>query len=228
MDVLGHTQLLDQGDQAAGALSALGIRSGDYVAVLLPMCLESVVVTLACIQLGATRVTLPVDNDLSLVRDRIHSSGTRVVITAGTCRVDGRRHGVKAGLDRALWGCPAVRHVLVVPQLPGPVPWTPGRDRWWHEALRTNPRAPRAHPQLPRSARPYPEDMSSTPKPSAPRPESLAPARSADPVVALVFDDPLERRSADDADHGWGERPEETGSAADLLRFLDEKPPHHL
>ncbi|WP_255950211.1 hypothetical protein [Streptomyces odontomachi] len=50
-----------------------------------------------------------------------------------------------------------------------------------------------------------------------------------DPKDALVFDDPLNQRSSDDTDQGWGERP--TGgddSAAELARFLNEKPPHHL
>ncbi|CAM5310506.1 hypothetical protein SVIOM342S_03261 [Streptomyces violaceorubidus] len=63
---------------------------------------------------------------------------------------------------------------------------------------------------------PYPGSMSSTPdpEPRAPRP-------------ALVFDDPLDRQSSDDTDRGWGERPE-ADSTADLKRFLDEKPPHHL
>jgi hypothetical protein len=49
------------------------------------------------------------------------------------------------------------------------------------------------------------------------------------PKPRLVFDDPLDQQSSDDTDRGWGERPSEGGdSAADLARFLDEKPPHHL
>ncbi|MEV1078390.1 hypothetical protein ACWD1Y_03405 [Streptomyces sp. NPDC002814] len=49
------------------------------------------------------------------------------------------------------------------------------------------------------------------------------------PKPALIFDDPLDQQSADDTDRGWGERPGADGSsAADLKRFLDEKPPHHL
>ncbi|GAA1899750.1 hypothetical protein [Streptantibioticus ferralitis] len=52
---------------------------------------------------------------------------------------------------------------------------------------------------------------------------------SPDPAPRLVFDDPLDRPSADDSDDGWGERPTGTGGgAAGLARFLDEKPPHHL
>jgi hypothetical protein len=63
---------------------------------------------------------------------------------------------------------------------------------------------------------------------------STAPARDprdskTDPKDALVFDDPLSQQSSDDTDRGWGERPGSSGdSAADLARFLDEKPPHHL
>ncbi len=50
-----------------------------------------------------------------------------------------------------------------------------------------------------------------------------------DPKDAIVFDDPLTQRSSDDTDQGWGDRPSHSiGCSADLARFLDEKPPHHL
>ncbi len=48
-----------------------------------------------------------------------------------------------------------------------------------------------------------------------------------EPKPALIFDDPLDQQSSDDTDHGWGER-RDRDSVADLKRFLDEKPPHHL
>ncbi|WP_329457372.1 hypothetical protein [Streptomyces sp. NBC_01497] len=60
--------------------------------------------------------------------------------------------------------------------------------------------------------------------PASASPSSALPARP-----GLVFDDPLDQRSADDSDDGWGERPAvNSGTAADLARFLDEKPPHHI
>ncbi|WP_030668494.1 hypothetical protein [Streptomyces cellulosae] len=50
-----------------------------------------------------------------------------------------------------------------------------------------------------------------------------------EPKPELIFDDPLDQQSSDDTDRGWGERPGAGGdSAADLKRFLDEKPPHHI
>ncbi|MEU9363259.1 hypothetical protein [Streptomyces avermitilis] len=58
--------------------------------------------------------------------------------------------------------------------------------------------------------------MSTAPEPSVPK-------------AALIFDDPLSQQSSDDTDRGWGERPGvDSDSAADLKRFLDEKPPHHI
>lgn len=63
--------------------------------------------------------------------------------------------------------------------------------------------------------------------------------RPEDPAARLQFDDPLSLRSADDSDSGWDEGRTgdggtgrgtggTPGDAADLARFLDEKPPHHI
>ncbi|WP_250301823.1 MULTISPECIES: hypothetical protein [unclassified Streptomyces] len=66
--------------------------------------------------------------------------------------------------------------------------------------------------------------MSST---SAPGPRDDEQPRPR-PKPTLIFDDPLDQQSPDDTDRGWGERPSSTDGAADLARFLDEKPPHHI
>ncbi|MEV0368306.1 hypothetical protein AB0I10_00475 [Streptomyces sp. NPDC050636] len=76
--------------------------------------------------------------------------------------------------------------------------------------------------------------MSTTPEPEAAPAPQTPPAEPAArpaprPAAALIFDDPLNQQSSDDTDRGWGERPAGgADSAADLARFLDEKPPHHL
>ncbi|MEU9252620.1 hypothetical protein AB0D66_12340 [Streptomyces sp. NPDC048270] len=67
--------------------------------------------------------------------------------------------------------------------------------------------------------------------PAAPDPQhgpAVPPKTEPKPKPRLVFDDPLDQQSSDDTDRGWGERPAAGGSAADLARFLDEKPPHHI
>ncbi|MDH2389055.1 hypothetical protein QCN29_09675 [Streptomyces sp. HNM0663] len=73
--------------------------------------------------------------------------------------------------------------------------------------------------------------MSTAPAPGPRAAERLRQKSSPDPASTpkLIFDDPLDQQSADDTDRGWGERAPGSGdSAADLARFLDEKPPHHL
>ncbi|MDA5283136.1 hypothetical protein [Streptomyces sp. Isolate_45] len=79
--------------------------------------------------------------------------------------------------------------------------------------------------------------MSTAPasEPQSPQPETEArPAKPeakptpAKPKPRLVFDDPLDQQSSDDTDRGWGERAPAGGGTADLARFLDEKPPHHI
>ncbi|MFR9725338.1 AMP-binding protein [Streptomyces sp. MS19] len=208
-DVVSHAQLLWQGGRVAGTLARLGVGAGDAVAVQLPMGLESIAVTVGIIQLGARRVSLPITQQSAFARDRVRESGARVAIAADACQAEGRVYAVKAALDRLLTQCPDIHTVLVVPQHARPVPWTPGRDRWWHEALAEGAE----------TAPPYPGRMTSAPSPH--RPEDAA------PPAAIVFDDPLVQRAADDTDEGWGEglRDDSTG---DLVRFLSEKPPHHL
>lgn len=76
------------------------------------------------------------------------------------------------------------------------------------------------------SAAPDPLPESAATPPQAPAPASSTPAPR--PRPRLIFDDPLDQQSSDDTDRGWGERPPAGGSAADLARFLDEKPPHHI
>ncbi|MBB0245930.1 AMP-binding protein [Streptomyces alkaliphilus] len=223
-DVLNHAELLDRWERAARALSGLGVRAGSRVAVLLPMGLESVVVTLACVSLQAVRVSLAADEPPARLAHRLRTSGAMVVVTPDALAGDGRPVAVKASLERALGGCPGVRGVVVVHHHPRPVPWTPGRDHWWHEL--TDREA--GH------SRPYPGDMTSFPSggdldggppgPGGPDPLATPPARR----VPLIFDDPLSGAAPDDTDLGWGERPAGIGGGDDLARFLDEKPPHHL
>ncbi|GAA2496561.1 hypothetical protein [Streptomyces gobitricini] len=90
-----------------------------------------------------------------------------------------------------------------------------------------NPQDPK-NTQSPDSADPDSHNGPDSPSAPADPTSPAGPARPRKRTPALIFDDPLDQTSADDTDRGWGERPPAGGSAADLARFLDEKPPHHL
>lgn len=68
-------------------------------------------------------------------------------------------------------------------------------------------------------------DPGTEPTESAGKPHPKQPSNAA---ARLIFDDPLSQQSSDDTDTGWGERSASGSGPADLARFLDEKPPHHL
>jgi hypothetical protein len=55
--------------------------------------------------------------------------------------------------------------------------------------------------------------------------QAASPGRRPLPA-GLVFDDPLDRRTADDTDIGWGESPA-ASRGRDLEWYLSQKPPHH-
>ncbi|MFT2015506.1 AMP-binding protein [Streptomyces sp. 796.1] len=130
-----HTQLLDQATRASSMLTKLGVGSGDQVAVMLPLVPESVVTTLACGRLDASRVSLPMGEPVGALRERIRESGARVLVTVDGVLRGGRAYGLKTALDRALAGCSEVEAVLVVHRLGLPIRWVAGRDHWWHENL---------------------------------------------------------------------------------------------
>ncbi|MGI5355747.1 hypothetical protein ACQI4E_10595 [Streptomyces sp. CA-252508] len=90
-----------------------------------------------------------------------------------------------------------------------------------------NPQYPK-NTHHPDSADPDGDTRPDSPSDTAGPSGAAGPAGPRKRTPALIFDDPLDQQSADDTDRGWGERPPAGGSAADLARFLDEKPPHHL
>ncbi|MFD7920737.1 AMP-binding protein [Streptomyces sp. NPDC059740] len=135
-DTFFHAYLVEQAGLAAAALRRLGVRPGDEVAVHLPLVPEAVVTALACVRLDARRVNWPVEMSARDLADAVADTDAAVVITADAAYWGHAVQPLKAGLDRALSArATAVRSVLVVSRAPRPVPWTPGRDMWWHEAL---------------------------------------------------------------------------------------------
>jgi acetyl-CoA synthetase len=121
--------------QAANALAGLGVRSGDRVAVYLPMIPQAVVAMLACARLGAVHSVVFAGFSAEALRSRIDDAQATVVITADGQFRRGGSTPLKHAVDEAVAQCPSVRSVLVVRRTGGAVDWHPGRDVWWHEAV---------------------------------------------------------------------------------------------
>ncbi len=131
-----YAELQGEVSRAANALVALGVDTGDRVAIYLPMIPEAVVAMLACARIGAPHSVVFGGFSAEALHTRILDAEASLVITADGGYRRGAAAALKPAVDGALaHGDTAVRHVLVVRRTGQDVGWTPGRDVWWEESL---------------------------------------------------------------------------------------------
>jgi acetyl-CoA synthetase len=121
----------------ANVLEGLGVKKGDRVTIYLPMVPEAAIAMLACSRIGAPHSVVFGGFSADSLRERIHDSTSKVLITA-----DGgwRRGGVvqlKQAADESLTGGSSIEKVIVLNRThkPADVPMESGRDLWWHELM---------------------------------------------------------------------------------------------
>ena len=129
-------------DRLAAALRRLGLASGDTAGIFLPMSAEAAVAVLAVARIGATYTPCFSGYGALAVATRLQDCGAKLLITADAFRRRGQTVAMKRVADEAVAASPTVRNVLVHRRLGVDVPWTPGRDRWWHEAVEAESPAP--------------------------------------------------------------------------------------
>jgi acetyl-CoA synthetase len=121
--------------QAANALTELGIRAGDRVAIYMPMIPETVAAMLACARIGAAHTVVFCGFSSEALKGRILDCDCSLVITTDGQFRRGAPTPVKPAVDEAVKECAGVEHVLVVRRTGEDVEWNPGRDVWWHDVV---------------------------------------------------------------------------------------------
>jgi acetyl-CoA synthetase len=134
---LTYADLQREVSRAANALTALGVRTGDRVAIYLPLIPEAVIAMLACARIGAPHSVVFGGFSAEALHTRILDAEAAVVITADGGYRRGAASALKPTVDEALakGSGDLVRHVLVVRRTGQDVAWTEGRDVWWHDAV---------------------------------------------------------------------------------------------
>ena len=97
---------------------------------------EAIIALLAVVRLGAIHSVVFAGFSSGSLTDRVLDASSKVVITTDEGRRGGKNIGTKKIVDEALKDCPDVKHVLVFKRTNSEVPWTAGRDYWWHEEIR--------------------------------------------------------------------------------------------
>ena len=124
--------------KAANALTDLGIVQGDRVVLYLPVIPETIIITLAIARLGAIHSLVFGGFSAEALRFRVEDTGAKLLVTTDGQFRRGKAVPVKAAADEAVAGVDSIEHVLVVRRTGDAtpdVPWTEGRDVWWHDTV---------------------------------------------------------------------------------------------
>jgi acetyl-CoA synthetase len=129
-----YSQLLTEVKKCANALTSLGIKSGDRVAIYMPMIPEAAIAMLACARVGAAHSVVFGGFSADSLLARIQDADASLVITADGGFRKGSAFALKPIVDEALKGKTNVKNVLVVRRTGQEVSFTT-RDIWWHELV---------------------------------------------------------------------------------------------
>jgi len=131
-----YADLLTDVKKAANALLELGVKSGDRVAIYLPMIPEAAVAMLACARIGAMHSVVFGGFSADSLSTRIEDADATLVITADGGYRKGSAFGLKSIVDEALaLQKTNVKNVLVVKRTGQEISWDSPRDIWWEEIV---------------------------------------------------------------------------------------------
>ena len=130
-----YSQLLTEVKKAANALLEIGIKSGDRVAIYMPMIPEAAIAMLACARIGAPHSVVFGGFSADALLSRIQDADAKLVITSDGGFRKGAAFALKPAVDEALKGATNVAKVLVVQRTKQETAWESSRDIWWHEIM---------------------------------------------------------------------------------------------
>ena len=130
-----YSDLLADVKKAANALTEIGVRAGDRVAIYMPMIPEAAVAMLACARIGAAHSVVFGGFSADALLSRIQDADAKLVITADGGFRKGGAFALKPAVDEALKGKTNVEKVLVVKRTGQETAWNNATDMWWHEIV---------------------------------------------------------------------------------------------
>jgi acetyl-CoA synthetase len=128
-----YEQLRDDVARFANALKSIGVQKGDRVNIYMGMVPELPVAMLACARLGAAHSVVFGGFSADALRDRINDAEAKVLITQDEGWRAGKVVPLKQNADDAVADTPSIEKVVVLRRTGNDVPWTEGRDVWWHD-----------------------------------------------------------------------------------------------
>ncbi|HEV8425479.1 MAG TPA: acetate--CoA ligase [Acidimicrobiia bacterium] len=134
-----YAELRDEVARFANALKSIGVEKGDRVNIYMGMIPELPVAMLACARLGAAHSVVFGGFSAAALRDRINDAEAKVLITQDEGWRAGKVVPLKRNADDAVAEAHTIEKVVVLRRTGNQVPWTDGRDVWWHELVHDLP-----------------------------------------------------------------------------------------
>ncbi|MFH1450885.1 MAG: acetate--CoA ligase [archaeon] len=128
-------QLHEEVCKFANVLKSRGVKKGDRVSFYLQMIPELAIGMLACARIGAIHSIVFGGFSAESLRDRIHDSSCKLLVTSDGGFRGGKKISQKENADKALEDAPTIKNVLVVRRTGDQVNMVSGRDFWLHELM---------------------------------------------------------------------------------------------
>jgi acetyl-CoA synthetase len=132
---LTYAELQTEVARCANALKSLGVTKGDVVSIYMPMTPELAIAMLACARIGAIHSVIFAGFSAEAVADRNEDAKAKLIITSDGSWRRGNKLPLKEMVDEALAKSPTVKHCIVLRRTGDDIPWTEGRDHWWHDVV---------------------------------------------------------------------------------------------
>ncbi len=126
----------------SAALTDLGVKPGDRVAIYMGMVPETAIAMLACARIGATHSVIFGGFSSDALSERINDCGAKVLLTQDGAWRRGNVVPLKKMADVALEKAKSIEHVVVLKRIgtnAAPSPMKEGRDVWWDDLLARKP-----------------------------------------------------------------------------------------
>ena len=132
---LTYRQLHSEVSKFANVMKRLGVRTGDRVALYMPLVPELAMAMLACARIGATHTVIFGGFSADAIRDRVNDGQCKLIVTADGGYRRGREIKLKPIVDEAAVQCPSVRNIIVFKRTGSEITMMPSRDYWWHDLM---------------------------------------------------------------------------------------------
>jgi acetyl-CoA synthetase len=134
---LTYQQLHRQVSKFANVLKKTGVKTGDRVALYMPLVPELAIAMLACARIGAPHTVIFGGFSADAIRDRVNDGECKLIVTADGGYRRGAEIKLKEVVDQAVSQAPSVENVIVFRRTNSKINMQAGRDYWWHELMET-------------------------------------------------------------------------------------------